>query len=212
MMKKILLSFILTLFLLPVLANAMLITNWRSNRGIVHEGDEIIFSVDVISDNSITRVFVELIKTNPTNTTTSYVDLSLIGSPTSGTWIKFFKESQGVYEISKINAIDNTSANASIFVRDYGFFGFEFLPPLTTTTLTTTTHSTTTSIATTVVQTTTSSTTTAVVSAINDTNSNTTYKSKIGSVIQTILSNPLYLIIIIVAAVVPIVMLLFLLK
>jgi hypothetical protein len=204
MMKKILLFFVIPFLILPILVSAdITITDWKLTKGTVYEGEEVIFSVSVTSGNATTRVFADLIKTNSTNTTTSYVDLTLIGSSTRGSWIKFFKEKEGVYEINKITVIDNTSYNKTFLMRDYGFVGFRVLAPITTTTTSATTTSTT------------SQTTTTTPTAISTTTTipittTTTAQPSEKTLIQSILGNPLMLIFIVIAVVaIPIILFLF---
>jgi len=201
-MKKILLFLSIFLLIFPLVSADIFISNWRLNKSKVYEGDEIVFSVSVNSENSIKTVFIEVIKTNSTNTTTSDVDLILVGSSTAGSWIKYFEENEGIYEITKIIAVDNTSSNSSLFMRDYGFLGFEVLKRPVTSTLPTTTSQNTTSTQITSSNQTTSSTSTTLLGVPT-----TVQSPKTKILDESFFKSPIFFITIILAAMIPIIFL-----
>jgi len=174
------------------------------NKDTVYEQEEVVMTVPVVSDKDVTSASVvikniTLDSTNVSITSNKTYTLTRIGSATNGNWIYFFKFNQGIYQVSKVTATDNTSTSETKLF-DSLTIAFKVLPSSTTTTTTTTNATTTTT-------TTASSTTTTT----QQTSATTTTTNTPATILEKLFTNPLYLVAIALAIVVPVILMIIIL-
>jgi hypothetical protein len=176
------------------------------NKAVVYEQEEVVMTVPVVSDKDVTSASVvikniTLDSTNISSTSNKTYTLTRVGSATNGNWIYFFKLGPGIYQVYKVTATDNSSTSETKLF-DFKIFAFKVLSSSTTTTTTTTNATTTTTTAATTQTTTTTST---------SVTTSTTTTSTPSTILEKLFTNPLYLVAIALAIIVPVVLMIIIL-
>jgi hypothetical protein len=166
----------------------------------------------VTSTNGIANVSVEITNSTPdlSATTAQNYTLTLVGTPTSGNWMYVLNASEGVYQIMRAFATDNTSF---VQTADYSqsFMGFrvQAQTPATTTTTSATIETTTTTSSSSTISTTTTSAAAQPNQQIGDIFN---LESPIGKILAILTSNPIFLVILAMVLIVPLLILVYVIK
>lgn len=170
------------------------------NKDKVYEQEQVVLTVPVASDNDVTSVIFQIKNTTLDLVNSSYKNYTatIAGAATNGNWIYFFTLGPGIYQLSKVIATDNTS-----FIQSKDFedttIAFKVLSSSTTSTTTTTAANATT--------TTTAATTQTTTTISTSVTTSTTMTSAPSTIFEKLFSNPIYIIAIALAVVVPLILL-----